>query len=100
MVHEIICPPVQEIEPQPPGPPPSLSINRNDHFDYFYFRENEREVAAVARTLNRSEGGRTGGVPGTRLKERNASLLGEGTRARKLMKVDTHLLFLCASHAV
>jgi hypothetical protein len=45
MVHEIICPPVQEIEPQlrVPGPPPSLSLNRNDHFDHFYFSENERE---------------------------------------------------------
>jgi hypothetical protein len=43
VVSVIICPPVQEIEPQLPGPPPSLSLNRNDHFDHFYFSENERE---------------------------------------------------------
>jgi hypothetical protein len=61
MVHEIICLPVQEIEPQLPGSPPSLSLNRNNHFDHFYFRENEREEAGVTRTPSRSEGGRMGG---------------------------------------
>ena len=80
---------VQEIEPQP-GPLPSLSLNRNDHFDYFYFGENGRDEAAVACTLSRSEGGRTGGVLGTRLGERKASLLDEGARACK----NTHTLII------
>jgi hypothetical protein len=102
MVHEIIRPPVQEIELQAPGTPspPSLSLNRNDHFDSFYFSENEREEAAVACTLNRSEDGRTGGALGTRLRERKAPLLDEGTRARKGMRLHTHILFLYTSHPV
>jgi hypothetical protein len=81
---------VQEIEPQPRSLP-SLSLNRNDYYYYFYFSENEREEAAVACTLSRSEGGRTGGVPGTCLGEWKA-VLDEGARARK----NTHTYYSCA----
>ncbi len=52
--------------------------------------EDTREEATVARTLGRSESGRTGGGTGTRQGQRKASLLDGGTRTRKGMRIETH----------
>jgi hypothetical protein len=42
----------------------------------------------VAPTLSRSESGRTGRGPGTRLEQRKASLLDGGTRTRMSMRIE------------